>query len=100
MKTKNKLKSYLVEIFPTYYFRKFDIKPEKHFGYNVEKLNNGLEKYGVKPVSNKLRFIGPDQDEADALISVAAMKYFSNVKETWKVPMEAQKEGWIFGVIP
>ena len=43
-------------------------------------------------------FLGPDQDEADALISVAALKYYSQFKETWEVPFTANKEGWIFGV--
>ena len=97
----NKIKYYksnLVEIFPTYYFRNYNINPEKNIGYSIEKLNYGLIKYGSNPVSNKIKFIGPDQDEADALISVAAMKYFSKINKTWEVPHTAKKEGWIFGV--
>ena len=41
---------------------------------------------------------GPDQDEADAIISVAALKYFSDNIEYWEVPKIARKEGWIYGV--
>ena len=41
---------------------------------------------------------GPDQDEADAIISAAALKYFSKNKKYWKVHKSAKKEGWIYGV--
>ena len=34
---------------------------------------------------------GPDQDEADAIVSVAALKYFSNKIEYWNVPNTAKK---------
>ena len=84
-------KSTLVEIFPTFYFKSCQIKPEKDFGYSIEKINVGLKVYGAKPISKKIRFYGPDQDEADALISVAAMKFFSKIKRSWKVPIESKK---------
>lgn len=97
-KVKNINKSVMVEIFPSYYFRKVNIKPKKEIGYSIEQINKGLEVFETKPISNKIEFTGPDQDEADAIISVAAMKYFAKNKQTWKVNQEAKKEGWIFGV--
>ena len=41
---------------------------------------------------------GPDQDEADAIISAAALKFFSNNEQYWKIHKAAKKEGWIYGV--
>ena len=50
------------------------------------------------PVSKKFKMFGPDQDEADAIISVAALKYFSKNIKYWKTHKAAKKEGWIYGV--
>ena len=41
---------------------------------------------------------GPDHDEADALISAAALRWFSAQSDFWSVPADAMAEGWIFGV--
>ena len=91
-------KSIMVEIFPSYYFRKMKIKPQKPMGYSIQQLNKGLELFETNGISSKIKFTGPDQDEADAIISVAALKYFAKIKQKWKVNKEAKKEGWIFGV--
>ncbi len=91
-------KSFMVEIFPSYYFRKMKIKPQKLEGYSVQQINRGLELFETNSISSKIKFTGPDQDEADAIISVAALKYFAKSKQKWKVNKEAKKEGWIFGV--
>ena len=41
---------------------------------------------------------GPDQDDADAIVSSAALRYFSSQKHIWNVPNMSKKEGWIFCV--
>jgi hypothetical protein len=41
---------------------------------------------------------GPDQDDADAIISSAALRFLSRNDKSWRVPNNSQKEGWIFGV--
>ena len=46
----------------------------------------------------KILIGGPDQDDADAIVSAAAMRYFSNNRKCWNVPNVSKKEGWIFGV--
>ena len=91
-------KSIIVEIFPTLYFRKFNCKPDKQLGYTIEIINSCLKHYNCASVSKDLKIYGPDQDEADAIISVAALKYFSDNIEYWEVPKIARKEGWIYGV--
>ena len=95
---KNNKKSVIVEIFPTLYFRKYSIKPKKNTGYTLNQINDALKKYNCLPVSKNFKMFGPDQDEADAIISVAALKYFSQNKKYWKVHKAAKKEGWIYGV--
>ena len=64
----------------------------------IDFINNALKKYDCLPVSKNFKMFGPDQDEADAIISVAALKYFSQNKKYWKVHKAAKKEGWIYGV--
>ena len=93
-----KNKSVIVEIFPTLYFRKHSIKPKKNIGYTLNQINDALEKYNCLPVSKNFKMYGPDQDEADAIISVAALKYFSKNIKYWKTHKAAKKEGWIYGV--
>jgi len=95
---KNKKKSVIVEIFPTLYFRKQSIKPKKNIGYTLSQINEALKKYDCLPVSKNFKMYGPDQDEADAIIAVAALKYFSKNAKYWKTHKAAKKEGWIYGV--
>tara|TARA_B100001057_G_C22746010_1_gene909770 strand:- start:63 stop:941 length:879 start_codon:yes stop_codon:yes gene_type:complete len=95
---KNNKKSVIVEIFPTLYFRKHSIRPKKHIGYTLSQINYVLKKYDCLPVSRNLKMFGPDQDEADALISAAALRYFSKNLEYWKTHKAGKKEGWIYGV--
>ena len=87
----------MVEIFPSYYFRKMKIKPQKQKDTLFNKLI-GFRTFETNSISSRIKFTGPDQDEADAIISVAALKYFAKSKQKWKVNKEAKKEGWIFGV--
>ena len=91
-------KSVVVEIFPTYYFRYAGIKPEKNIGYTMSKINQALSHYDCNSLPKDIIIGGPDQDDADAIVSAAAMRYFSNNRNCWNVPKVSQKEGWIFGV--
>ena len=91
-------KSVAVEIFPTYYFRYARVKPEKNIGYALDKINQALSHYGCNSLSKDIIIGGPDQDDADAIVSAAAMRYFSNNRNCWNVPKVSKKEGWIFGV--
>ena len=91
-------KSVVVEIFPTYYFRYAGIKPEKNIGYTMSKINQALSHYDCNSLHKDIIIGGPDQDDADAIVSAAAMRYFSNNRNCWNVPKVSQKEGWIFGV--
>ena len=90
--------SVAVEIFPTYYFRSARVKPEKNIGYALDKINQALSHYGCNSLPQDIIIGGPDQDDADAIVSAAAMRYFSNNRNCWNVPKVSKKEGWIFGV--
>ena len=90
--------SVAVEIFPTYYFRYARVKPEKNIGYALGKINQALSHYGCNSLPQDIIIGGPDQDDADAIVSAAAMRYFSNNRNCWNVPKVSKKEGWIFGV--
>ena len=91
-------KSVCVEIFPTYYFRLSSVKPSKNIGYTHENINKSLSFFNSNPLDKNYVLGGPDQDDADAIISSAALRYFSNQKDVWRVPSVSKKEGWIFGV--
>ena len=91
-------KSIVVEIFPTYYFRLSKIKPETKVGYTLEKINTSLKFFNSKPLKKNHKIFGPDQDDADSIISSAALRFFSTQENIWDVPNLSIKEGWIFGV--
>ena len=91
-------KTVIVEIFPSYYFRLSKIKPEKKVGYTIENINKSLAFYNSKPLKKNQIIGGPDQDDADSIISSAALRFLSTDKKIWNVPNSSMKEGWIFGV--
>ena len=88
----------LVEIFPSYYFKLAGVNPVKGAQAKPEGLNQALRFYHCAPVSDDFTAAGPDHDDADALISAAALRALSADKNTWQVPERAAREGWIFGV--
>ena len=90
--------SVIVEIFPTYYFRLSKIMPEKQIGYTIEKINKSLKFFNSRPLYKNQKICGPDQDDADSIISSAALRFLSTNEKTWDVPNLCKKEGWIFGV--
>ena len=88
----------LVEIFPSYYFKLAGITP---IGADYTKpyaLNKALAYFGSAPVADDFNAEGPDADDADALISAAALRFLSQDEQSWSVPEIATREGWIFGV--
>ncbi len=91
-------KSVLVEIFPTYYFRLSKIKPDKKLGYTIENINKALKFFGSKQLKKNQVISGPDQDDADSIVSSAALRFLSSKKNIWNIPNSSKKEGWIFGV--
>ena len=91
-------KTVVVEIFPSYYFRLSKIKPEKKVGYSIDNINKSLKFFNSKPLKKNQIIGGPDQDDADSIISSAALRFLSTDKKIWNVPNSSMKEGWIFGV--
>ena len=90
--------SVIVEIFPTYYFRLSKTKTEKRIGYTIDKINKSLKFFNSKPLKKNQIIGGPDQDDADSIISSAALRFLSTQENIWSVPNSSKKEGWIFGV--
>ena len=88
----------LVEIFPSYYFAMAGIKAINGAHTDPKNINHALAFFGSAPVPDDFVAAGPDGDDADALISAAALRGLSADKTLWDVPPAAQKEGWIFGV--
>ena len=61
-------------------------------------LNKALTFFESHQLPDDFIVNGPDFDEADAIISCAAIRALSKKKTTWMVPNAANQEGWIFGV--
>ena len=61
-------------------------------------LNKALSFFNSDQLPDEFIIKGPDFDEADAIISAAAIRALSARKKTWEVPDAANHEGWIFGV--
>ena len=88
----------LVEIFPSYYFHLAGFNPAKNAAADPAFMSAALAAYGSAGVADDFRPRGGDADEADALISAAALRHFAGQPDSWKVPSAAASEGWIFGV--
>ncbi|MDB2325224.1 hypothetical protein N9W44_06675 [Alphaproteobacteria bacterium] len=97
----------LVEIFPSLYFHAAGFNPARNAAGEAAFMSAALAAYqsdGVPPDFNPQ---GSDADEADAMISAAAMRYLlqnsnGHSLACFAVPPEgicaAKSEGWIFGV--
>ena len=88
----------LVEIFPSFYFKMAGIHPVKGAQAQVPSLNQALGFFQTQAVDDDFIAHGPDADDADALISAAALRALSAVPHTWDIHEKAVREGWIFGV--
>ncbi|MCL0102900.1 hypothetical protein M1N93_02935 [Dehalococcoidia bacterium] len=90
-------KSTLVEIFPRLFFILARADPQRWNSISV--INTVLEHFGSKPLS--LDTMIRAEDEADAIVSAAALRGLSSRRETWH-PQNLNAntriyEGWIFG---
>jgi len=88
----------LVEIFPSYYFKMAGINPVKGAQAMVPHLNQALRYFQTQEVDDDFIAHGPDADDADALISAAALRALSLRPQSWEIHEKAEREGWIFGV--
>ena len=88
----------LVEIFPSYYFKLAGVTPIGADYTKAPSINKALGFFEASPVSDDFSAEGPDADDADALISAAALRFLSKDEHYWDVPLIARREGWIFGV--
>jgi len=87
----------VVEIFPSYYFAQAGIRAVKGAQAHSDSLNSALAYFGSEPVADDFVVMGPDNDDADALISAAALRAgASQIADS--LPEPALTEGWIFGV--
>lgn len=89
---------HLVEIFPSYYFALAGVRAVNGAHGMAENINQTLAYFSSEPVSDDFQAAGPDHDEADALVSAAALRWFAAQPDFWQVPPIARSEGWIFGV--
>ena len=88
----------LVEIFPSYYFHLAGFNPAKNAAADPAFMSAALAAYGSAGVGSHFAPRGADADEADALISAAALRHFAGLPDSWTAPPTAASEGWIFGV--
>ena len=92
----------IVEIFPSLYFHAAGLNPAKNAAADSNFMSKALAAYNSLGVPMDFHPLGSDADEADAMISAAAMRYFAQNAGCWSVPAAAEyaalSEGWIFGV--
>ena len=93
--TKN---SGIVEVFPRLYFKLANTDPS--LWQNRENINQTLAFYKSEKLSDHIEI--NREDEADALVSAAALRFLSSDEELWSAPKISEAaikaEGWIFGV--
>jgi len=88
----------LTEIFPSLYFHAAGFNPAKGAARDPAFMSAALAHYNSAGVDAGFAPMGPDADEADAIISAAGLRHHASIEDRWNTPIEAQCEGWIFGV--
>jgi hypothetical protein len=92
----------IVEIFPSLYFHAAGLNPARNAAADPIFMSKALAAYDSHGVPQDFHPLGSDADEADAIISAAAMRHFARNAGCWSVPAAAEQaarsEGWIFGV--
>ena len=87
----------IVEIYPRFLVAASGQKPNQ-LHHHPDRIDRVLRFFGARS------YVGADlntEDKADAVVSSAALRYFSARAQTWRAPVlepAAQREGWIFGV--
>ena len=85
-------RSVVVEIFPRYFPCSKGLRANL---IDHNSLNAALLAFGSEPVDKT----PSSEDEGDALLSAAALRYLSNCESLFQFPhAAARQEGWIFGV--
>lgn len=91
----------LVEVFPSFYFAKIDMPSKNKAAAESYFLSRALSKYNSEGVDPNFISSCRDADDADAIISAAAIRYLSKFVG-FNLPAEilqaAKFEGWIYGV--
>ena len=88
----------LVEIFPSFYFTRAGVKPVKQNHLQPAMMCKALSYFESDGVTDDFIAQGPDGDDADALISAAALRAGYRAVFSQHLPDAAYQEGWIFGV--
>jgi hypothetical protein len=92
----------IVEIFPSLYFHAAGLNPARNAAADPMFMSKALAAYDSHGVPQDFQPLGSDADEADAIISAAAMRHFARNAGCWSAPAAAEQaarsEGWIFGV--
>ncbi|HBP59048.1 MAG TPA: hypothetical protein DD665_10400 [Alphaproteobacteria bacterium] len=88
----------LVEIFPSYYFHAAGLNPARNAAADPGFMTAALNAWGSDGVGADYAPRGSDVDEADAMISAAALRHIAATPGCWQAPQAAAMEGWIFGV--
>jgi hypothetical protein len=88
----------LVEIFPSYYFHAAGLNPARNAAVDPGFMTAALNAWSSNGVGADYAPRGSDADEADAMISAAALRHIAGTSGCWYAPADALMEGWIFGV--
>ena len=88
----------LVEIFPSYYFHAVGLNPALNAAADPGFMTAALNAWSSDGVGADYAPRGSDLDEADAMISAAALRHIAATPGCWQAPQAAAMEGWIFGV--
>ena len=81
----------LVEIFPSYYFHLVGFNPAKNAAADPAFMSAALAAYGGAGVRQHFSPRGGDADEADALISAAALRHFAGQPDCWSAARRRQR---------
>ena len=96
----------VVEVFPSLYFYRSVGQLFNKKDQNLRTtLNTALASFRSEPYPDNEPITGPDLDDADALVSAAALRFFATREIYFDAPFQnpystraAMLEGWIFGV--
>ncbi|MCL4500540.1 MAG: hypothetical protein M1438_01630 [Deltaproteobacteria bacterium] len=95
----NQGRSVIVEIFPRFFYILAGANPREW--QNRSELNNALKYYDSEELPSNIKI--ESEDQIDAIISAAAIRYLANNPKTWQPAglnnCARAYEGWIFGLV-